>query len=521
MAAIFHFFACLAIGVSVTAAADNQTVITIHNAFPRPYNPKTLATSAKKVCYPNLGCFAIGSVDDRFKHHICLPEKPEIINVKTHLNTRQEPMVGTNADILRWRDPETIRKSSFDSTKPTIIVVHGFLAHVDKDWLVELAQVSLKMDDVNFIRVGWHGGAFTPLYPQAVCDTRLVGAEIAKLVEELQILGQDLNRVWLVGHSLGAHIMGFVGRRVLGIGRITGLDPAEPYYENYHVDSRLDPSDANFVDIVHTDSSSVFAGGAGTKEPCGHVDFYPNGGQAQPGCNLGIIESIIGGKEGMKQYVVCNHQRAFKILIEAVRAKAEGRTCQFKAHPCDSYEKYLRGECQNCGAGCTLIGPDALLTRPKTTQTMVKMYLITLGEAPFCGGKLFDLTAKLPAGFVKDRGALSYKVTTHDHKTFEQEVSTSKADNLEPEHTLHRIVTQNKDIDIQNMKELEVKFTHYWSLKDPSTWVGGAIKFESASITPLDEKTGKTIEVERVKFCPDGKKAITLEKDKWAKLYRC
>jgi hypothetical protein len=117
MAAIFHFFACLAIGVSVTAAADNQTVITIHNAFPRPYNPKTLATSAKKVCYPNLGCFAIGSVDDRFKHHICLPEKPEIINVKTHLNTRQEPMVGTNADILRWRDPETIRKSSFDSTK--------------------------------------------------------------------------------------------------------------------------------------------------------------------------------------------------------------------------------------------------------------------------------------------------------------------------------------------------------------------------------------------------------------------
>ena len=68
------------------------------------------------------------------------------------------------------------------------------------------------------------------------------------------------------------------------------------------------------------------------------------------------------------------------MLIESIRAKAEGRSCHFKAHPCDSYESYLREECQACGDGCTFIGPDALVTRPKTTATLFKMYLVTMGE---------------------------------------------------------------------------------------------------------------------------------------------
>ena len=41
-----------------------------------------------------------------------------------------------------------------------------------------------------------------------------------------------LDNVHLIGHSLGSHIAGYVGKNLTGsIGRITGLDPAEPYFQ--------------------------------------------------------------------------------------------------------------------------------------------------------------------------------------------------------------------------------------------------------------------------------------------------
>lgn len=43
--------------------------------------------------------------------------------------------------------------------------------------------------------------------------------------------------------------------------------------------NKLDPSDARFVDVLHTNALAQ-----GKVEICGHVDFYMNGGFSQPGC---------------------------------------------------------------------------------------------------------------------------------------------------------------------------------------------------------------------------------------------
>ena len=72
----------------------------------------------------------------------------------------------------------------------------------------------------------------------------------------------------------------------------SGLDPAEPYFQYTVPAVRLDPSDANFVDVVHTDVASIISGGFGMNQTCGHVDFYPNGGINQPGCKEAPIKNV-------------------------------------------------------------------------------------------------------------------------------------------------------------------------------------------------------------------------------------
>lgn len=62
------------------------------------------------------------------------------------------------------------------------------------------------------------------------------------------------------------------------IGRITGLDPTIFVYAGSNNSRDLDPSDAHFVDILHSS-----AGILGQWHSGGHADFYINGGTSQPG----------------------------------------------------------------------------------------------------------------------------------------------------------------------------------------------------------------------------------------------
>lgn len=50
-------------------------------------------------------------------------------------------------------------------------------------------------------------------------------------------------------------------------------------YENNDPEDRLDVTDAQFVDIIHTngDQNGIF-------KSLGQIDFFPNGGKRQPDC---------------------------------------------------------------------------------------------------------------------------------------------------------------------------------------------------------------------------------------------
>lgn len=110
-------------------------------------------------------------------------------------------------------------------------------------------------------------------------NIRHVGKCVGQLID--RILETGTRNIHLIGFSLGAQLANFasIAVRPYTIKRITGLDPALPLFMGVPKDDKLDPSDAKFVDVYHTNSFVQ-----GKVERCGHVDFYFNGGIIQPGC---------------------------------------------------------------------------------------------------------------------------------------------------------------------------------------------------------------------------------------------
>ena len=74
------------------------------------------------------------------------------------------------------------------------------------------------------ICVDWSAGAADPNYVRAAVNTRLVGKQVAILVENInESIGKSITpRTHIVGFSLGAHVAGFAGTQLKNLSRITG-----------------------------------------------------------------------------------------------------------------------------------------------------------------------------------------------------------------------------------------------------------------------------------------------------------
>lgn len=181
-------------------------------------------------------------------------------------------------------------------TRPRIaIITHGFkTTHFNtflrvKDGLLNIHDPKYRFDKV--IVVDWRdiSGTRTDMsmgYKVAAKNAEVVGKEVAYLLEVLRIhKGLEGRDVHLIGFSLGAQVSSFASRiasnfyRVSKIGRITGLDPAGPKFNELN----LNRDDATFVDVIHTNAGRLIFGKFGQARAIGHSDFFPNGGEKQPG----------------------------------------------------------------------------------------------------------------------------------------------------------------------------------------------------------------------------------------------
>ncbi|XP_071451487.1 lipase member H-like [Hetaerina americana] len=241
------------------------------------------------------------------------------------LYTRRGPKEG---EYLNIGDTAALRRSTFDFLKPTFIVTHGFLSGIHSSAIQSIKDMYLGFKEENVIAVDWSRIAANPLYFIVKRQTVHVAGIVADFVHFLKLSGVDLGNIHLCGHSLGAHVMGIVGKGFKKfptiISRITGLDPAAPLYSVSDTSNRLDRDDAVFVDVIHT-----CGGLLGFRTPIGKVDFFPNGGTIpQPGCPL---DYMFAG--------TCSHSRAWKLYAESVNSVG------FVSVPCASYQDFKRRNC--------------------------------------------------------------------------------------------------------------------------------------------------------------------------------
>ncbi|XP_034946317.1 pancreatic lipase-related protein 2 isoform X2 [Chelonus insularis] len=187
------------------------------------------------------------------------------------------PDVNTTQDLF---DNDTELNVNLTLNLPTKIIVHGWKSDIRLTPLVDMKNEYLLREECNVIFVDWEKLAAEECYLHAIWHTTYVGQRVAEVIRKLRDTGAE--DIHVIGFSLGAHVAGIAGflLRPYKIPRITGLDPAMPGFIFASNSEKLDSTDAEFVDVYHTNVLMQ-----GKIERSGHVDFYMNGGVTQPGCH--------------------------------------------------------------------------------------------------------------------------------------------------------------------------------------------------------------------------------------------
>ncbi|XP_050310321.1 pancreatic lipase-related protein 2-like isoform X2 [Anthonomus grandis grandis] len=269
-----------------------------------------------------------------------------------------------------------------------------------------LKDAYLKMYQCNVVLMDWKMGARGPYYASAAANTELVGRELGMLLVNMVENGLYSTNIHLIGFSLGAHVAGTASEPLKQkghmIGRITGLDAASPLFRREYFKEKykkLDRGDATFVDVLHTDSSPFITDGFGLWEPIGHVDFFPNGGQEQPGCSdprSSIVVTHLEGR-GLSRDSVCSHVRAFHLFLESLTNKmakkenGDSNSCQFMAYSCPGgMPSFEKGHCfplvQNNSTDLYKVHEIGQFGEDVKGKGV--MYFSTKDSSPYCGTQL-------------------------------------------------------------------------------------------------------------------------------------
>lgn len=249
-------------------------------------------------------------------------------SIKLYLYTRE------NRNDPQLVTMENITESYYVKTLANKLILHGFNSNMNLDVLQTIKDEYLMQSDINVWMIDYKDVCAGPreCYLAAVYNLPAVGkcaALFVRKIIELSEVEVPEEAMHVIGFSLGGQLASQLAKHLkpIKLPRITGLDPALPLYYSTHLNSRLSRNDAKFVDVIHTNALIQ-----GQLAPCGDVDFYVNGGLAQPGCH------------NSSKPINCDHHMAPTYFGESIRSETG-----FWSWPCPSVFDYFSGKCPRQG----------------------------------------------------------------------------------------------------------------------------------------------------------------------------
>ncbi|CAH2262152.1 jg26807 [Pararge aegeria aegeria] len=344
-------------------------------------------------------CFGLGTLTRTLLFNM-RPGSSDDINTHFFFSSRHSParvqvFPGTQFG-LEWVD--------FKPERKTVMIVHGFMSHSNASWVLDMTSAFLEWDDVNVIAVDWSRGGNTWKYWRAVANTRRVGSDVTGFMKQLMAAtGARVKDFHFVGHSLGAHIASYVSFHIGRVARITGLDPAQPCFRTSNRVERLDETDADFVDVIHTNGRLLQRIGFGLPDP---------------------IE--------LKQ-AICSHGRAYLLFTESLI----NNNCSFRAHQWNlTYEGVNASLIAACFkySSCSVMGINAV-GDSREPRANGAYFVLTTEKDPYCPTEderrhpLPDLLRDLRQGFRIDRSVKVAPTTTPGYADPDDEVTPTTAKN--------------------------------------------------------------------------------------------
>ncbi|XP_033307454.1 pancreatic triacylglycerol lipase-like [Bombus bifarius] len=226
--------------------------------------------------------------------------RPNLKTVTFTLYTRENPA----GEVLVLNDINSVQASQWNPKRKTAIITHGWVNNGLSSSCTLVRDAIIKVKNWNVIVVDWGKISANLLYPIVAKDVPHVALHVASFVNFMRTeAGLQTSNLRIIGHSFGAQIAGLSAQEIgksSRVAEIVALDPAKVMFEDKALDQRVDASDAENVQIIHT-----CVGQFGYSLPVGTSDFYANDGRHQPGCGIDLLG-------------ICAHLRSYKFYAESI-----------------------------------------------------------------------------------------------------------------------------------------------------------------------------------------------------------